>query len=219
VGGVPVTASGTAREALVAACRHVAARGLSPGGSGSLALRVADQVLVTPTGGSCSRVTAAELALVPLHGDPDPDGPRPTKELELHRAMFRARPDATAVVHLHAPFTVAAACLDPASGGPDGTGPLPPLTPYQVMRLGRLPVAPYAPPGSAELAGYVGELAAEHAVLLLANHGGVTAAAGLDRAVDLAEELEAAARLNFTLTGLPHRGLTAAQVAELRARA
>jgi L-fuculose-phosphate aldolase len=209
----------TGRARLVAACRHVADRGLSPGGSGSLALRVGDELLVTPTGSSCSRVLASELAVVPVHGElPATAGPRPSKEVGLHRAVFRARPDVRAVVHLHAPFTVAVACLDPHGGGTDGTGPLPPLTPYQVMRLGALPTAPYAPPGSPALAESVGRLAAEHSVLLLANHGGVAAATELDLAVDLAEELEAAARLHVTLAGLEQRGLTSAQVAELRAR-
>lgn len=204
------------RAALVAACRHVAARGLSPGGSGSLSVRVPHGALVTPTGSSCSRVTAEELASIPLAGEPAAGGPRPSKEAGLHQAVYRLRPEVAAVVHLHSPYTVAAACLDLAAGGPDGTGPLPALTPYQVMRLGRLPVVPYAPPGSAELAAGVAELIAEHDVLLLANHGCVVAGATLDRAVDVAEELEAAARLVFTVAGHPHRRLTSEQVAALR---
>lgn len=216
-----------ARDDLVAACRHLAERGLSPGGSGSLSVRTGDRLLVTPTGSSCSRVRADELAEVWLGGDPwggpddgaatDHAGPRPSKELELHRASYRAAARFTAVVHLHAHYTVAAACLD-VPRTPDGTGPLPALTPYQVMRLGTLPVVDYAPPGSAELAAGVGALVADHPVLLLANHGSVVAAATLDQAVDLAEELEAAARLHFTLGALPHRTLSTAQVARLRTR-
>lgn len=209
-----------ARQRLAAACRHVADRGLSPGGSGSLSVRLGAAVLVTATGSSCSRVRPDELALIPLEGDPEPGapGPRPSKEAGLHRAVYRARPDAAAVVHLHAHYTVAASCLAVLDAGAPATGPLPAVTPYQVMRLGRLPTAPYAPPGSAELARSVGVLAADHPVLLLANHGCVTAAADLDRAVDLAEELEAAARLHFTLLGVAHRGLTDEQAAALRPR-
>ena len=204
------------RDRVVAAARHLADRGLSPGGSGSLAVRVGDVLLVTPTGSSLRRVTADELALVPVAGPLPVDGPRPSKELGLHRAVLGARPELAAVVHLHAPFTFAVACLDPAGGGPHGTGPIPPLTPYQLMRLGRLPVAPYAPPGSAELAAAVGELASGADVLLLANHGSVAAATELDRAVDLAEELEAAARLHVTLLGLSPCLLTPDQAAVLR---
>lgn len=206
------------RDHLVATARRLADRGLSPGGSGSLARRLDDRMLVTPTGSSFARLRAEELALVPLDGPPPTTGPRPSKEAGLHRAVFAARPEATAVVHLHAPSTVAVSCLDPRAGAPDGTGPIPPLTPYQLMRLGPLPTAPYAPPGSPELAAAVGELAASADVLLLANHGSVAFAADLDRAADLAEELEAAARLHLTLVGLEHRRLTAEQAAALRGR-
>lgn len=211
-----------ARAALVAACRHLAARGLSPGGSGNVSLRVGPSLLVTPTGSSLSRVGPDELALVPAASD-EPGGraagPRPSKELPLHRAVYRARPDAEAVVHLHSPAAVAASCLEPAALDPaTATGPLPALTPYQVMRLGALPVAPFAPPGSDDLAAGVAALAADHAAILLANHGPVVAGATLDAAVDLAEELEAAAQLALLVAGLPHRRLTAAQVAALRAR-
>ncbi len=212
-----MTATGDLRERLVAACRHLADRGLSPGGSGSVAVRVGAELLVTPTGSSCSRVRAEELALVPLAGPLPSGGPKPSKEVGLHRAVFAARPGAAAVVHLHAPFTVAVACLPADAGGPDGTGPIPPLTPYQLMRLGRLPVVPYARPGSDELARATGERALGADVLLLANHGSVVAADSLDRAVDLAEELEAAARLHVTLLGANPRMLTAEQAAELRA--
>lgn len=227
-----MTRRDAARAALVAACHHLAARGLSPGGSGNVSLRVGPSLLVTPTGSSLGRLGPDDLALVAADepdepGGPDgrtgpgdrPTGPRPSKELPLHRAVYRARPDAGAVVHLHSAAAVAASCLEQAA--PDqatATGPLPALTPYQVMRLGTLPVAPFAPPGSADLAGGVAALAADHPAILLANHGPVVAGAGLEAAVDLAEELEAAAQVALLVAGLPHRRLTAAQVAALRAR-
>ncbi|GIG26700.1 class II aldolase/adducin family protein [Cellulomonas denverensis] len=210
-----------ARLAVVDACRHLADRGLSPGGSGNLSLRVGDWLLVTPTGSSLSRVRPEELALVPVEaGAPSPaSAPVPSKEVPLHRAVLAARPTATAVVHLHSPAAVAASCLDPARLPQEtATGPLPAITPYQVMRLGELPVAPFALPGSDDLAESVRSLATTAPALLLANHGSVVAGTSLAAAVDLAEELEAAAQVVLLLAGLPHRRLTAAQVAALRAR-
>ncbi|MBD3781075.1 MAG: class II aldolase/adducin family protein, partial [Micrococcales bacterium] len=238
-----MTTADSAREAVVAACRHLAARGLSPGGSGNVSVRVGDHLLVTPTGSSLSRVRPEDLALVPVAPGPCDDaptdatpgttatagtaptgtaphagtaaldGPRPSKELPLHRAVYAARPDARAVVHLHSPAAVAASCLEPAALPPGtATGPLPATTPYQVMRLGDLPVAPFALPGSAELAAGVADLAGAAPVLLLANHGSVVAGTHLDAAVDLAEELEAAAQVVLLLHGVPHRRLTPAQV-------
>ena len=218
--GADRSAVDAARAALVAACRHLAARGLSPGGSGNVSVRVGSLLLITPTGSSLSRVAPRDLAVARI----DPAGraagePVPSKELPLHRAVYAARRDATAVVHLHSPAAVAASCLEPAALPPEtATGPLPAVTPYQVMRLGDLPVAPFALPGSAALADGVAALAADASAMLLANHGSLVAGTHLTGALDLAEELEAAAQVVLLLAGVPHRRLTATQVAALRAR-
>ena len=81
------------------------------------------------------------------------DGAKPSKEAFLHAAVYRARPDAGAVVHLHSTHAVAVSCL--ADVDPDDV--LPPLTAYYVMRVGRLPLLPYHAPGDASL-----EALAEH---------------------------------------------------------
>ena len=184
-------------DALVAACRRLAGLGLSPGGSGNVSVRVGERVFVTPTGGALSRVTAADLAVLSTSGEPL-SGARPSKEFPLHLAAYRVRPEARAIVHLHSVHAVAVSCLDE---------PLPTVTPYQVTRLGRLPVVPHAPPGSTTLAeGVAVALAGQHAALL-AHHGSVVAAADVDLAADLAEELESTAHLALLLRGLPYREL------------
>ncbi|MGN7800174.1 class II aldolase/adducin family protein [Leifsonia sp. 22587] len=204
-----ISTESEARAAVVRACRHLSAAGLSPGSSGNVSVRVGARIIATPTGSSLRSVTEEQLAATPA----DQDGtPRPTKELPLHAAMYAAHPEATAVVHLHSPYATAIACLPPT---PDGFAPLPPLTPYRVMRLGDVPLVPYAPPGSAELASGVAAAAPGHPVLLLANHGPVVAAATLDAAIDLAEELETAAQLTLLLKQAPAVALDAAAVAAL----
>ena len=198
-------------DQLIRAARHLAARGLSPGSSGNLSIRSGDRVLITPTGSSLSRVKAVDLAEVTLHGAVVVG--EPSKEYPLHLAVYRQRPDATAVVHLHSPYATAIACLPPDG---DGHAALPPLTPYRAMRLGDVPVAPYAAPGTAELAAGVEALAGGAAVLLLAQHGSVVAAAGIDAAVDLAEELETAAHLTLLLDGRSPRMIPADRRGALR---
>jgi 3-dehydro-4-phosphotetronate decarboxylase len=194
------------RREIVRAARRLAERGLSPGSSGNISVRVGDRIVITPTGIGLSGVGRGDLAVV----DGDAVTGRPSKELPLHRAVYEQRPDARAVVHLHAPWSTALSCL------PETFRPW--LTPYQVTRVGPLPLVPFALPGSAELAGGVRALAAEAPCLLLANHGSIAAGTSLAAAVDNAEELEAAARLAITLRGLPFAELTAEQVTELRAR-
>jgi ribulose-5-phosphate 4-epimerase/fuculose-1-phosphate aldolase len=128
--------------------------------------------------------------------------------------MYRERPSAGAVVHLHSTYSVAISCLDSI----DHSDCLPPVTAYYVMRVGALPLVPYFPPGDLDLAAAVGKLAGKHHAVLLANHGPVVAGSSLSAAQDAIEELEETARLFLLLKGEKMRLLTAEQVAELRRR-
>ena len=200
----------TGRNLLAGACRSVFQRGLTGGSAGNLSLRVEGGILATPTGLPCGELTPGNLSLLDETGALV-SGPKATKEAPFHLAWYKANPDHLAVVHLHSPWAVAVSCLadlDPGS-------PLPPLTPYQLMKLGHLAVAPYAKPGSAELCAGVARLAPGRTALLMANHGSITGGASLTKALDAAEELEATCRLYLTLRGLPVRGLTPEQAAEL----
>jgi 3-dehydro-4-phosphotetronate decarboxylase len=208
------------RAALISTCRHLAARGLSPGSSGNVSVRVGDILLMTPTGSALSRLTAEDLSVISLReagaGASHVSGPRPSKEMPLHLAVYATRPGAQAVVHLHSPYATALSCLPPDE---HGHAPLPPLTPYRVMRLGDVPVAAYQTPGSENLATGVAELVREHDTMLLANHGPVLVGGDLASAADLAEELETAAQLTFLVRGTPFVLLSDGEVTSLRSRA
>jgi ribulose-5-phosphate 4-epimerase/fuculose-1-phosphate aldolase len=197
-------------EALVVAARHLAAAGLSPGSSGNLSMIWSDRLLVTPTGSSLSRVVEEDLAEVALDGTVLRGNP--TKELAFHLAVYHNRAGANAVVHLHSPWATAVSCLP----GIHGLADLPPTTPYRVMRLGAVPLARYASPGSEDLGHAVGELATDHGVILLANHGSVVAGESLNAAVDLAEELETTCQLAIMLRGHPHTTLDPDEIERLR---
>lgn len=183
-------------EQLVKACRAVASAGLSPGSSGNASARVGDRILITPTGSSLRRVTVDDLTELSVEGS-HLSGPAPTKEWALHCAVYRSRPEAGAVIHLHSRAATAVSCLECAPGA----DPLPAYTPYRIRTLGRVPLLEYAPPGSDALANGVAVAAADAHVMLLANHGSVVCAPDLLRAVDLCEELEAAAELTLALHG------------------
>ncbi|WP_246097279.1 class II aldolase/adducin family protein [Streptomyces botrytidirepellens] len=99
------------------------------------------------------------------------DGPRPTKEAFLHAAFYRARPGAHAVVHLHSTHAVAVSCL----AGTNPGNALPPLTAYDAMRIGTLPLLPFHAPGDRGLEPLAEETARTHHAILLANHGPVAA--------------------------------------------
>lgn len=197
---------------LVRVCRRLAAAGLSPGGSGNVSARLGDQVLVTPTGSSLGRVRSEDLALLDVADGASRRGSVPSKEAPLHLAILRGNPAAAAVVHLHAAYSTAIACLPPDA---DGLAALPAFTPYRVLRLGDVPLVPYAPPGSPELAEGAARAAAAP-VMLLAAHGPVVAAGTLDAAADLVEELENAAQVALLLAGSAAAPLPPDEIARLR---
>ncbi len=189
------------------------ARRLTFGRTGNISVRAGNDIIVTPTGASLGALTPDALSLIDASGR-HTGGPKPSKEAFLHAAVYRARPDANAVVHLHSTYSVAVSCL----AGLDPADVLPPLTAYYVMRVGRLPQLPYHAPGDATLEPLAEHTARDHHAFLLANHGPVVAGADLDAAADAVEELEETARLYLLLHGHHTRPLTNGQVDDLRAR-
>jgi ribulose-5-phosphate 4-epimerase/fuculose-1-phosphate aldolase len=128
--------------------------------------------------------------------------------------MYCRRKTAGAVVHLHSTHSVAVSILADI----DEKDVLPPLTAYYVMRVGRLPLVPYHPPGDESLALAVRDLAGENHALLLANHGPVVAGKTLREAQYAIEELEETAKLHLLLRGERLRPLTKEQAAALNDR-
>ncbi len=188
-------------------------RGLTPGRTGNLSVREGDEVLITPTNVSMGRLDPERLSVCSLDGE-HLAGDRPSKELVLHRALYRHHPDCTAVAHLHSTHAVAVSCLP----GLDPDEPLPTITPYFAMRVGRLPLVEYAPPGSERLEVEVDRAAALSRCVLLRNHGSLAAAPTLESAVDAVEEIEETARLFLLLEDRSARYLSAEDVEELRRR-
>jgi 3-dehydro-4-phosphotetronate decarboxylase len=201
------------REQLVVHGKSLFDRRYTCGGSGNMSVRLPDGVLVTPTNSCLGRLEKDRISKLDgdgklISGDP------PSKELGLHLAVYRTRPNAGAVVHLHSPHAVAVSCLN----GLNTDNVLPPITSYFVMRIGRLPLVPYYPPGDPGLAEAVGRLAARCRGILLAHHGTVAAGKDLDDAVYNAEELEETARLFLVLRNENYAVLNHDAVEELRKR-
>lgn len=202
------------REEIVRAGASLFNRGLTHGSTGNISVALPDGGwLMTPTGSSLGTLDPARLSQLDASGKLI-DGDRPTKEAFLHTTMYGARPGSGAVVHLHSTHSVAVSCLD----GIDHSNCLPPITAYYAMRIGRLPLVPYYPPGDETLATAVGALAGKHHAVLLANHGPVVAGTSLSAAQDAIEELEETAKLFLMLRGERLRLLTDEQVTELERR-
>ncbi len=199
------------REQFVLHGKSLYDRGLSGGSTGNMSVRLKDGFLASPTNSCLGRLDPARLSKLDGQGR-HVSGDKPTKETFLHMAMYHQRPQDNAVVHLHSTYSVAVSCL--ADIDPEDV--LPAITPYFIMRIGRLPLVPYFRPGDEALGQAVAAKAQAHHAILLANHGPVVSGKSLDAAVYATEELEETAKLYLLLRGHKTRSLTNEQVADLR---
>jgi ribulose-5-phosphate 4-epimerase/fuculose-1-phosphate aldolase len=201
------------RERLCRWGKSLFERGLTGGSSGNITARTETGFLATPTNSCLGFLDPAALSELDADGS-HAAGPKPTKEVPLHMAFYAARPSAGAVVHLHSTYATLLSCL----ADTDPSDAVPAVTPYVVMRVGRVPLLPYFAPGDPAIAPLIREKAATASAVLLGNHGPVVAGATLEAAVFAAEELEETAKLAILGRGHPLRLLPAEEIARLARR-
>jgi len=199
------------REQICLLAKSLFDRGLTGGSTGNISARTADGgLLVSPTGTSFGRLDPGRLSRFDAVGKLV-SGDKPTKEMPLHSAFYDTRSTAGAVVHLHSCHSVAWSLMPDA----DADNFLPPLTPYAIMKLGRVKLLPYFRPGDPAMGEAVRGLAGKRSAVMLANHGPVVAGRDVEAACNAIEELEDTARLAMLMRGIPTRLLSQAQVTDL----
>ncbi len=196
------------REQICLLAKSMFDRGLTGGSTGNISARTEDGgLLVSPTGTSFGRLDPGRLSRFDAQGI-QIGGDKPTKEMPLHSAFYDTRSTAGAVVHLHACHSVALSLLPEVD--PDNF--LPPLTPYGIMKLGKVKLLPFFLPGDPAMGEAVRGLAGKRSAVMLANHGPVVAGKDIEAACNAIEELEDTSRLALLTRGMSPRGLTAEQV-------
>jgi ribulose-5-phosphate 4-epimerase/fuculose-1-phosphate aldolase len=199
------------RELICTLAKSMYDRGLTGGSTGNISARTKEGgLLVSPTGSSFGRLDPARLSHFSAQGRLI-DGDQPTKEMPLHAAFYDTRSTAGAVVHLHSCHSVALSMMPDANEDDF----LPPLTPYAIMKLGKVKLLPFFRPGDPAMGAAVRSLAGKRSAVMLANHGPVVAAKDVEAACYAIEELEETARLALLLNGVNARLLTTAQVTDL----
>lgn len=199
------------REKITVLSRSLYERGLTAGSSGNISVRLADGWLLTPTNACLGDLDPARIAKLDGEGRQIAGDP-PSKEAFLHRAMYEERSGAGAIVHLHSTHSVAVSCMS----GLDHADCIPPLTPYFVMKIGRLPLVPYYRPGDPALGDAIRGLAGKHCAMLLSNHGPVVSGSTLETAIYAFEELEETAKIFLLLRNMPTNCLNHEQITELK---
>jgi L-fuculose-phosphate aldolase len=177
------------REVLLTA-QALATNGLTVGDSGNVSGRVADRsrllLAITPHGRYYDLLTPEEIVVVDEEGEPVAGDGIPSAELLLHAAIYRARPDAGAVIHAHPPLASAAAVVGRS---------IPPILEDQMIFLGgQIEVAPHAMTGSPELVGRALAALGDRNACLLANHGALGVGRDLRAAFHACQYLEKVAQ-------------------------
>ena len=196
------------REQICLLAKSMFDRGLTGGSTGNISARTPDGgLLVSPTGTSFGRLDPGRLARFDAKGDLI-DGDKPTKEMPLHSAFYDTRSSTGAVVHLHSCHSVAWSLMPDV----DADNFLPPLTPYSIMKLGKVKLLPFFLPGDPAMGDAVRGLAGKRSAVMLANHGPVVAGKDVESACNAIEELEDTARLAILMRGYDAKMLTPEQV-------
>ncbi len=182
----------SARDAVARAARQLAEAGLLIGTAGNVSVREGDLVAVTATGVELGTCSPSQVTLVALDGEVVDGSLAPTSELDLHLGVY-ADTDAAAVVHTHAPWSTAVACV---------LDELPVIHYQQLLLGGAVRVAPYATFGSQELAANVLDALDGRSAALMANHGAITVAGDAPAAVEASLLLEWACTLYWTASAI-----------------
>lgn len=198
------------REQICATGASLYQRGYTVGAAGNISARLHDGWLITPTDACLGRLDPAELSKVDAGGQ-WVSGAKPSKTLVLHRGIYANDGEARAVIHTHSTHLVALTL----SGVWREDEVLPPITPYQVMKVGRIPLIRYRRPGDPQAAAEVAALAGQVRGALFERLGPVVWERSVEQASHVLEELEETARL-WLMTHPRPQPLDAAAIDELR---
>jgi ribulose-5-phosphate 4-epimerase/fuculose-1-phosphate aldolase len=178
------------REEICTVGKSLYERGYTVGSAGNISARLEDGWLITPTDACLGRLKPEEIAKVSKDGT-WVSGNKPSKTLELHRQVYDRNPEVNGVVHTHSTSLVALTL----AGVWNKDDILPPLTPYQIMKVGHIPLIAYQRPGSPDVAAQVAQLANDVRGVMLERLGPVVWESSVSKASFALEELEETAKL------------------------
>jgi L-fuculose-phosphate aldolase len=196
---LPLLRERATHRALRRAGAELQAAGLVRAQSGNLSVRAGAGMQITTAGARLGTLRRPDLTWVDLDGRPAPRRrSTPSSETALHAAIYRARPDVGAVVHTHGAFSTAWA------GATSSLELVLEEARYYAMGTS-VPVVPWRPAGSPELATAASAVLGDGVAVLLADHGALAVGPDLRRALDVAASLEHQAHVAWLLAAGRHR--------------
>jgi ribulose-5-phosphate 4-epimerase/fuculose-1-phosphate aldolase len=195
----------TAEESTAEAIRIASSlfgRGRTSGSSGNISFIYEENVYISASGTCFGMLSEDDFSRVSMEGTLLSGRP-PSRELALHLSLYRRHKSAKAVLHTHSFHATLWSCLEHEAAN----DVMPDYTPYLRMRVGRIPLVPYALPGSPELFDlFEKHIESEARCYLLAHHGPILAGESLSSVFFDLEELEDSARIAYSLALLDSEG-------------
>lgn len=183
-------------DQLLETCRHLAELGYAPASGGNASIRTGEGVWITAGGCTLRKLARNDLVRVDEEGRRISGQGEPSKEVLLHLAAYRAKPEISTVLHLHPPQTIAVcSCLS------DGANPLPAMVPTFIMRVQGVYLLPFYPPGDPRLVPKLSKVIGANQVVLLRNHGLISTGTTVLQASQAVEETEENARIYLLARG------------------
>ncbi len=153
------------KDLLLQVCTDMLRANLVIGSSGNVSMRVDDHVVITPSSVPYATMKTEDFVVLDLDAKTVEGFRNPSIEKYAHLELYKSRTDAKAVVHSHGEYSTALALLN---------RPLPPVIDEVVPKLGgEIRLAPYAMPGTKELAKNIVEAMEKRSAALMANHGAI----------------------------------------------
>ncbi len=190
------------RERLSEVGRQLYAEGLTHGSAGNISARIpgAGTCLIKPSGCSFADLEPGHFIIVDIESREVLAGEaRPSIETPFHTRLYRQRPEAGGVVHIHPKYST---ILSIVRGDIVPMG----LDLYEAPALAKgVPTSRFAPPGSEELADEMVEALKEHVACLMPHHGITAIGRTIEEAAQNARVVERLAELqyNVMLVGEP----------------
>lgn len=174
-------------QAVCDACRRLHQRNLLAAADGNISVRFSDErIAMTPSGVNKYELRPEHLAFLRLDGTPLAGAP--SSERAMHLAVYRQCPQARVVVHAHPPTAIAWTLAHPELSELPSDA-----LPEVILAAGRIPVVPYARPGTEAMGTALEPFLPDHRLLLLARHGALAWGESLEEAVNGIERVEHAA--------------------------
>lgn len=182
-----------AATAIIECGKRLCDRGLVAGNDGNISIRLSEEeVLLTPTGVSKGELCGQDLVVLDMAGKPLRGSRRVTSEWALHLQVYANDSRQRCVLHAHSPFATAFAAAGESLPGDCRLAEV-------TECLGEIPLLPFAPPGSRELAQGIGRAAGlrRYSGALLESHGPVVWGEDLRQSLYRLEELELACKIEW----------------------